>query len=112
MELLAKEKFDGTIHFWYQADLMMAHEYGEMFNHQEESTTEIAKTLIADINNEGNEQPMYWYFGKTLEEITLMVRYSQQSYIIQINVKDFDFAMNIGEIERWKLALLSQLQKG
>lgn len=54
---------------------------------------------------------MYWYLASKLEEIILMVRYFEEKFIIQVNVKDFDFALNIDQIEAWKESLRQALAK-
>lgn len=40
-----------------------------------------------------------------------MVRYKDNHFDIQINVKDFDFALHLDLIKDWKEALLMKLQE-
>lgn len=112
MKLLANEIYGPSNHFWYEKDVMKEHEYGFIFNHNQDWIEEIAEQITLDIasTEENPYDTTYWYFGKTVEDMLLMLRYREHEFIIQINVKDFDFALHTDEIQAWKKRLITVLQ--
>lgn len=102
MKQVAKEKYGNSFHFWYQADLMSDHEYGKIFNTDFANLDQVKEVILADIGQTQDNQVYYWYFGETLEETVLMVKFTNQQVDAQINLKDFDFALNWDAIKFWK----------
>ena len=88
MKELAKETYGNSLHIWYEAELLADHAYGKIFNTGEET---------------------YWYMGSSLDQILLMIRYRDKKWSVQVNLKDFDFALHLDAVEAWKKQLLSQL---
>lgn len=109
MRLLANEVYERTQHFWYQMNLMVEHEYGLIFNTDLKNLSMIADRVKEDITQHVSSNGIYWYFGRDIEEMVLMLRYQHGKFIIQLNLKDFDFALNIDKIEGWKEILKEKL---
>lgn len=110
MELLAKEYYEPTRHYWYQADLEADHEFGKIFNSKMDIGP-IVETIKKDMANELAEEGMYWYFGKEADQILMMVRYKGGNFEVQVNIKDFDFALNLDQIIEWKDSISKALKK-
>ncbi|MBG9980536.1 hypothetical protein HZY91_05400 [Facklamia sp. DSM 111018] len=109
MKLLANETYDGTQHFWYQMNLMIEHDYGLIFNTDLGILSTIVNKVKEDINHNASSNGIYWYLGREVDEIVCMLRYQQEQFIIQVNLKDFDFALNIDKVEGWKESLKNKL---
>lgn len=109
MKQLAKEIYDPSIHFWYAYDLMTEHAYGQIFNSSEDTIGSLVQTIHEDLEETLGQEGHYWYFGNTLEEIVLMIRFLDGQYEIQVNLKDFDFALHLDAIINWKETLLKSL---
>lgn len=111
MNQFAKEIYGQTTHSWYQFDLLTEHEYGSIFNTKEDRMPLLLETIKKDLRQEEKQEAIYWYFGKEIEDIKMMIRYKEGEFIIQINLKDFDFALNIDAIILWKEKLQGKLKE-
>lgn len=108
MELLAKEYYEPTRHYWYRLDLEADHEYGKIFNSKLDHNPIVA-TIKNDMASELAEEGMFWYFGKEADQILMMIRYKEGNFEVQVNIKDFDFALNLDQILEWKENLRNNL---
>ncbi|MCK1236993.1 hypothetical protein MX003_04730 [Streptococcus uberis] len=111
MTLLAHETYGESQHFWYQESILQEHDYGLIFNHHQDWIDNLVKIILSDISLDNDTSDYFWYFGPKLENMVLMVRYKDNHFDIQINVKDFDFALHLDLIKDWKEALLMKLQE-
>lgn len=111
MKELAKEVYDNTLHIWYQTDVTTTHEYGETFDTSSSSLDKIATRIQADVADKPNVEAVYWYMGKGLDQLTLMARYQQGSLQVQVNLKDFDFALHLDAVAAWKNDLITAVQE-
>lgn len=68
----------------------------------------MATCLLADLENTRTQEETYWYMGSS-GQILLMIRYRNKKWSVQVNLKDFDFALHLDAVEAWKKQLLSQL---
>lgn len=102
MKLLGHEVYDQSEHFWYELNLMKEGQYGFIFNTEKGIMDDLVKIICHNIKENFSNEGMYWYFGKELESILLMVRYKDGKFIIQVNLSDFDFALNIDQVISWK----------
>ena len=109
MKELAKETYGNSLHIWYEAQLLADHEYGKIFNTGGEIGQQVAACLSADLEKHQDQDETYWYMGPSLDQILLMIRYRDAKWTIQVNLKDFDFALHLDAVEAWKKQLLSQL---
>ncbi|HEM3701680.1 TPA: hypothetical protein U1D11_000143 [Streptococcus suis] len=50
--------------------------------------------------------------GQGLNQLALMARYQQGNWQVQVNLKDFDFALHLDAVEAWKNALITRVQAG
>ena len=48
--------------------------------------------------------------GQGLDQIVLMARYQKDRLQVQVNLKDFDFALHVDAIEIWKNDLIETVQ--
>ncbi|HEP1809550.1 hypothetical protein HO979_09950 [Streptococcus suis] len=112
MKELAKEVYSNTLHIWYETDVTTAHEYGEIFDTSSSSLDKIATRIQADVADNPDVEAVYWYMGKGLDQLALMARYQQGSLQVQVNLKDFDFALHLDAVEAWKNALITRVQVG
>lgn len=55
-------------------------------------------------------EAIYWYMGQGLDQIVLMARYQKDRLQVQVNLKDFDFALHVDAIEIWKNDLIEAVQ--
>lgn len=55
-------------------------------------------------------EAIYWYMGQGLDQIMLMARYQKDRLQVQVNLKDFDFALHVDAIEIWKNDLIETVQ--
>ena len=55
-------------------------------------------------------EAIYWYMGQGLDQIVLMARYQKDRLQVQLNIKDFDFALHVDAIEIWKNDLIETVQ--
>ncbi len=55
-------------------------------------------------------EAIYWYMGQGLDQIVLMARYQKDRLQVQVNLKDFDFALHVDAIEIWKNDLIETVQ--
>ncbi|MFL4358851.1 hypothetical protein [Streptococcus uberis] len=111
MTFLAHETYGESQHFWYQESIFQEHDYGLIFNHHQDWIDNLVKIILSDISPDNDISDYFWYFGPQLENMDLMVRYKDNHFDIQINVKDFDFALHLDLIKDWKEALLMKLQE-
>ncbi|WP_124059189.1 hypothetical protein [Vaginisenegalia massiliensis] len=109
MEQLAKEQYDDSLHIWYQANLMTDHPYGQIFNCQSDIQRNLVQVIKNDLEMNPGHTLYFWYFGPDQANMTLMVRKEKQEVIVQINLKDFDFALNAPSIDQWKRELAQSL---
>lgn len=109
MKQLEKQQYDHTIHYWYEVDLMTEHEYGLIFNTNTDTIPTLVETIKRDIEADSEDNQHFWYFGRTLDDLVLMVRYEHNQFIVQVNVKDFEFALCLDEQIGWKQEFLAQL---
>lgn len=105
MQEFAHETYGPTDHFWVQVDLTRSHEYGPVFNPDPDLIGGLAQHIKANLSQSQVEGPHYWYFGSSLEEILLMVKLEAGQALVQVNLKDFDFALHANDIEAWKQEL-------
>ncbi len=111
MKPLAHETYGSSQHFWYEADLMTNHDYGKIFNHSLDTVDLLASQIKKDKTENPGSEDYYWYFGQTLETMLVMIRLKKGQADVQINLKDFDFALHVDAINTWKAALLQELIK-
>ena len=109
MKELAKESYGKSLHIWYETELLADHAYGKIFNTGMETCRQVAACLSADLEKHQDQEETYWYMGPSLDQILLMVRYRDEKWTIQVNLKDFDFALHLDAVEVWKKDLSSQL---
>lgn len=109
MKQLEKQQYGNTIHYWYEVDLMTDHEYGLIFNTDTATIPALVATIKNDIEADTEDNLHYWYFGRALDELVLMVRFNHNQFVVQVNVKDFEFALFLDEQIGWKQELLAQL---
>lgn len=109
MKSFAQENYGNSHHFWYQADTFQEHNYGSIFNHQTDWLEQLRIVIKKDLSKFSQEDDFYWYFGESLDNIPLMVRYKNGQYNVQINLKDFDFALHLDAILAWKESLITLL---
>ena len=109
MKELAKETYGKSLHIWYEAELLADHAYGKIFNTEKETGHQVAACLLMDLQKYQDQAETYWYMGPSLDQILLMVRYRDEKWTIQVNLKDFDFALHLDAVEVWKKDLISQL---
>ena len=109
MKELAKESYGNSLHIWYEAQLLADHEYGKIFNTGGETCQQVATCLSADLEKHQDQEETYWYMGPSLDQLLLMIRYRDKKWSVQVNLKDFDFALHLDAVEAWKKQLLSQL---
>lgn len=112
MKELAKEMYSSTLHIWYVTDVMADHEYGSIFDTSSASLNEVAVRIQADVVANPNVEAIYWYMGQGLAQIVLMARYQKDRLQVQVNLKDFDFALHVDGIEIWKNDLIEAVQTG
>ncbi|HEL1557760.1 hypothetical protein [Streptococcus suis] len=112
MKALAKEMYSNTLHIWYETDVMADHEYGRIFDTSSASLNDVAVRIQADVVDNPSVEAIYWYMGQGLDQIVLMARYQQGSLQVQVNLKDFDFALHVDAIEIWKNDLIEAVQTG
>ena len=62
-----------------------------------------------DIEDDNEDNQHFWYFGRKLDDLILMVRYAHNQFIVQVNVKDFEFALCLDKQIGWKQEFLAQL---
>ncbi|HFR3691103.1 TPA: hypothetical protein ACHVE4_000222 [Streptococcus suis] len=65
----------------------------------------MAALLQADVINNPTVDGVYWYLGQGLDQIIFMARYQQGDLQVQVNLKDFDFALHLDAVEAWKMPL-------
>ena len=106
MKELAKEMYSNTLHIWYETDVMADHEYGRIFDTSSVSLNEVAVRIHADVVDNPSVEAIYWYMGQGLDQIVLMARYQKDRLQVQVNIKDFDFALHVDAIEIWKNDLI------
>ncbi|KHD46296.1 hypothetical protein ACVRZD_04205 [Streptococcus hongkongensis] len=109
MKQVAKENYGNSFHFWYQVDLLTDHDYGKIFNTDLASLEQVKEVILADLSEAQTDQVYFWYFGQSLEETVLMIKVVNQQVDAQINLKDFDFALNWDAIKDWKHSLANSL---
>ncbi|HFI0240319.1 TPA: hypothetical protein ACGPBH_002007 [Streptococcus suis] len=112
MKELAKEVFSNTLHIWYETDLSAEHEYGRIFDTSKTGLEKVADQLQADVVGNPTVDTVYWYLGQGLDQIIFMARYQQGGLQVQVNLKDFDFALHLDAVEAWKNNLISKVQAG
>ena len=110
MKELAKEVYSNTLYIWYETDLTAEHEYGRNFDTSQASLEKVADQLQADVVGNPTVDAVYWYLGQGLDQIVFMARYQQGSLQVQVNLKDFDFALHLDAVEAWKNNLISKVQ--
>lgn len=110
MKELAKEVYSNTLHIWYETDLTAEHEYGRIFDTSQASLEKVAALLQADVIDNPTVDEVYWYLGQGLDQIIFMARYQQGGLQVQVNLKDFDFALHLDAVEAWKNALIIKVQ--
>lgn len=108
MKELAKEVYGDSLHIWYQAEVLTDHEYGKIFNTDADLRNRIAERLAQVVAENTDVTSVFWYFGEALADIRLMVRYLDGKLLVQVNVKDFDFALHADKIEEWKAGLVER----
>lgn len=111
MKQFAHEVYDGSHHFWYEKDLMKDHEYGKIFSTDKDSIKEIVSVIGKDFKEAENNSLMFWYFGSEAENTVLFVRIKDRETTVQINLKDFDFALNLDFVKEWKKELEDEIIK-
>lgn len=109
MKQLEKQQYGNTLHYWYEEDLMTEHEYGLTFNTDTATIPTLVETIKSDIAADSEDNIHYWYFGRALDQLVLMVRYQQNQFVVNVNVKDFEFALFLDDQIGWKQELLAQL---
>ncbi len=113
MERLAHEVYGTSSHYWYAVDLMAPHDYGQIFNSDTTTVSGLVEAVSNDIRMASGEasgyESMFWYFGKSVEDVVVMVRYLDHAFVVQVNVQDFDFALHYDQIAAWKAALMEGL---
>lgn len=109
MEQIVSEVHEQTRHFWYETAIKKTHEYGEIFDTDEQSLTKFVEVIQKDIVAYPTEQQLFWYFGASFETVGLMIRYNHAEFEVQVNMSDFEFALYYDAIQQWKNHLLSQL---
>ncbi|HEL2382636.1 TPA: hypothetical protein TZS71_000363 [Streptococcus suis] len=112
MKELAKEIYNNTLHIWYETDLTADHEYGRIFDTSQTGLEKVADQLQADVVGNPTVDAVYWYLGQGLDQIIFMARYQQGGLQVQVNLKDFDFALHLDAVEAWKNALITRVQAG
>ena len=55
-------------------------------------------------------EAIYWYLGQGLDQIVLMARYQKDRLQVQVNLKDFDFALHVDAVEIWENDLIETVQ--
>ena len=110
MKELAKEMYSNTLYIWYETDVMADHEYGRIFDTNSVSLNEVAVRIQADVVDNPSVEAIYWYMGQGLDQIVLMARYQKDRLQVQVNLKDFDFALHVDAIEIWKNDLIETVQ--
>ncbi|HEM3695744.1 TPA: hypothetical protein ACGPB3_000016 [Streptococcus suis] len=65
-----------------------------------------------DVAANPDVEAVYWYMGQGLNQLALMARYQQDNLQVQVNLKDFDFALHLDAVEAWKNALITKVQVG
>lgn len=105
MKLLTNEVYGQSCHYWYQADLMTDHEYGQIFNTSHDQIKEILQVIQADKLKGDYKEGIFWYFGPDQNQMDLMIRYLEKKVDIQMNVKDFDFALHLDNLNEFKDSL-------
>lgn len=108
MKELAKEVYGDSLHIWYQAEVLTDHEYGKIFNTDADLRDSLARRLAQDVRESAEVTSVFWYFGEELADIRLMARYLDGKLLVQVNVKDFDFALHADKIEEWKAGLIER----
>lgn len=111
MEQLAHEVYGESAHFWYRAGLSKEHQYGWILDTSRDNIPKIVERIHQDLGQKDYKEGVFWYFGKEIDKILLMVRYKDGQYILQVNLKDFDFALHIDQITAWKEEVLAGLRK-
>ncbi len=48
--------------------------------------------------------------GQGLEQMIFMARYQQGRLQVQVNLKDFDFALHADAVEAWKKSLTTRVE--
>lgn len=112
MKELAKEIYNNTLHIWYETDLTAEHEYVRNFDTSQASLEKVAALLQADVIDNPTVDEVYWYLGQGLDQIIFMARYQQGGLQVQVNLKDFDFALHLDAVEAWKNNLITKVQAG
>ncbi|HFI0423604.1 TPA: hypothetical protein ACGOWZ_000149 [Streptococcus suis] len=112
MKELAKEVFSNTLHIWYETDLSAEHEYGRIFDTSQTGLEKVADQLQADVVGNPTVDAVYWYLDQGLDQIIFMARYQQGGLQVQVNLKDFDFALHLDAVEAWKNNLITKVQAG
>ncbi|HFR4577497.1 hypothetical protein ACTGWK_07680 [Streptococcus suis] len=112
MKELAKEVYSNTLHIWYQTDLTAEHAYGRIFDTSQASLEKVAAQLQEDVADNPKVEAIFWYLGQGLDQILFMARYQQGSLQVQVNLKDFDFALHLDAVEAWRNALITRVQAG
>ncbi|HFU4449435.1 TPA: hypothetical protein ACGO91_001680 [Streptococcus suis] len=112
MKELAKEVYSNTLHIWYETDLTTEHAYGRIFYTSQASLEKVAAQLQEDLADNPNVEAIFWYLGQGLDQILLMARYRQGDLQVQVNLKDFDFALHLDAVEAWKNNLITKVQAG
>lgn len=110
MKELAKEIYSNTLHIWYETDLTAEHEYGQIFDTSSASLDKIATRIQADVTDNPTMEAVYWYMGQGLEQMIFMARYQQGRLQVQVNLKDFDFALHADAVEAWKKSLTTRVE--
>lgn len=109
MKLLTKELFDDSQHFWYQINLSQESNFGAVFDHDNKNIPQVVATIVDDLQGSGSSNH-FWYFGNTIDTSILMIAHLNRKFYIQVNLKDFDFALNLITINNWKSLLQTQLE--
>lgn len=109
MKLLTKELFDDSQHFWYQINLSQESNFGAVFDHDNKNIPQVVATIVDDLQGSGSSNH-FWYFGNTTDTSILMIAHLNRKFYIQVNLKDFDLALNLITINNWKSLLQTQLE--
>ena len=89
---------------------MTEDKFGTIFNTDEELMDNLLTQMEMDLGKGEFNQEIFWYLGKTFEDIKLMVRYLNGQVDVQINISDHNFALYTDELEAYKMKLKKALE--
>ena len=110
MKQIAHEIYDSSYHYWYQVDLTQEHPYGRVMDLGLENQSILISAMKQDLATSPQGQAHFWYFGPDLQSTQVMVRVKDGLWDLQVNLKDFDFALNIDRVNDQKSTLLQSLK--